>query len=94
MPFGGVVCHRQNSGHEEPAATLNRQFSIDASTGEIRLEVHALGDLKRRDHAPLDLLPALSSAIASGPVFLRTVEMSTEAVVLAGLQSCSFLLES
>jgi hypothetical protein len=53
---------------------------------KVTLEAHAFGDLETRDHAPLNLLAGFSGALASRPVFpARPVEVSREAVVLAGL---------
>jgi hypothetical protein len=36
---------------------------------KLTLEAHALGDLKARDDAPLDLLAGLSGSFARSPVF-------------------------
>lgn len=52
-------------------------------------EAYALGNLKRRDHASLDLLAALSGSLTRGAKFpARPVEMSREGVMLAGFKLC------
>ena len=50
-------------------------------------EAQALGHPKRRDHAPLDCLAALSGSLARESKFLAgPVEMSRKGVMLAGLE--------
>jgi hypothetical protein len=61
---------------------------------KVALKAYALGHLKRRDDAPLDLLAGFSGALASRAVFpARPVEMSREVVVLAGLKFGQQLLD-
>jgi hypothetical protein len=53
---------------------------------KVALESHALGNLKRRDDAALDLLSGLSGAFASQSVLpARTVQVSRKLVVLTVL---------
>ena len=85
---------RKPFAHEQRAA-----FSIANSQQllplpKVAFESHALGHLKRRDDAALDLLAGFSGALASRPVFpARPVEVSREAVVLAGLKFGQQLLD-
>jgi hypothetical protein len=61
---------------------------------KVAFEAHAFGNLESRDDASLDLLPAFSRSITSGPVFLpRTVEVSREFVMLPSLQVGEQLLD-
>jgi hypothetical protein len=53
---------------------------------KIALKAHALRNPEARDDAPLDLLPGLAGSLANCAIFLaRSVEVSREFVVLAGL---------
>jgi hypothetical protein len=80
----------QNSGPQLSIANSQQGFPL----AKLTLEAHALGNLKRRDHATLDLLSTLSGALASRPIFpTRPVQVSREFVVLAGLELGQQLLD-
>ena len=52
---------------------------------KVAIEAHALGDLKGRDHAPLDLLAGLASGFAGSPILSSgLIEVGNESVALQG----------
>ena len=52
---------------------------------KVSLEAHALGDPKRRDDAPLNLLAGLAGSFARPPILpARLIEVSNESITLNG----------
>ena len=76
-------------------ALFNRQSAAILPLAKVAFEAHALGDLKRRDDAALDLLAAFPARSQARPVFLtRLIKVGGKSVPFAGFQQRQQFFES